>query len=562
MTEQLINLDFIDDNPEQYREIYKDIEELGRNIATYGLKDVPPARQSGNRYQLESGHRRKRAFLWLHKNYKKEGLPERYSGYTMMPLNVKEITDEEMFDGLIIENAHRDDLKITEKAWLLRRYKEVHPEATSEQIGLVFNMNAATVRGMDIFLDLPKEVQAKLDDGTITQGTARTLHSMQRVASQKMIVETLKEIEKGDEQPDYIIDNTVDQLENVVDLWNDNHREGKPRAGYHGWLLDMKNFPNKLLPALEIRETTDAIGAKNTKGVWKWINEGGNDADHGLEIGLVEKLEHLVNPPACTACPFYTKIRGSHYCGMKLCYTRKTEAWMLQQLEQTSKSTGISLYAESDGRYVLLASHDDKCNALFTKRHADLRLLPKSKFGGYSYQSFKGIDDDVCYVVATGDTIAKLGTTTAKSGGGQKTEKEKAEMRAMKVYRAHRKELVWEFAGVAKHLLDGVPFNVLERLERNIQRDDRPLEEEPSDEAKLTVRADYLRKCMIYEMLIGESSYFRRESMADILECIQEQIKESGGWGVKIPKALIKQAAEWDAEIEAIVAVETGKGSK
>lgn len=53
--------------------------------------------------------------------------------------------------------------KVTEKARLLRRYKEVHPNATSEQIGVVvFNMNAATVRGMDIFLDLPKEVQAAL----------------------------------------------------------------------------------------------------------------------------------------------------------------------------------------------------------------------------------------------------------------------------------------------------------------------------------------------------------------------------------------------------------------
>lgn len=41
---------------------------------------------------------------------KKEGLTDRYNGYTAMPLEVEEITDDEMFDGVVIENVHRDDL--------------------------------------------------------------------------------------------------------------------------------------------------------------------------------------------------------------------------------------------------------------------------------------------------------------------------------------------------------------------------------------------------------------------------------------------------------------------
>ena len=64
-------------------------------------------------------------------------IPNAKTQKKLMPLNVQEMTDQEMFDGLIIENAHRDDLKVTEKAWLLRRYKEVHPKATSEQIGAI-----------------------------------------------------------------------------------------------------------------------------------------------------------------------------------------------------------------------------------------------------------------------------------------------------------------------------------------------------------------------------------------------------------------------------------------
>lgn len=135
MPEQLIQLEIIDDNPYQDRGSYEDISELGRTIAVNGLEQKPKARLVGKRYQLKFGHRRKRAFEWLRDHYETEGLPNRYSGYSVMPLDVEDITDKEMFDGVVIENVHRDDLKVTEKARLLRRYKEVNPEATSEQNG-------------------------------------------------------------------------------------------------------------------------------------------------------------------------------------------------------------------------------------------------------------------------------------------------------------------------------------------------------------------------------------------------------------------------------------------
>jgi len=252
MSEQLIQLEIIDDNPYQDRGSYEDIPELARTIALSGLEQKPKARLVGQRYQLKFGHRRKRAFEWLRDIFEAEGLPNRYNGYTVMPMDVEEITDKEMFDGVVIENVHRDDLKVTEKARLLRRYKEVNPEATSEQIGMVFNMKAATVRGMDIFLDLPEPVQTKLDDGTISMGTARLLHSMQKIATEEKILDTLETIEEeaGNMLPDEVIENKIDRLENVEDMWDEHNNNGKPRSGYHGWPLDMKNLPSRLLPAM------------------------------------------------------------------------------------------------------------------------------------------------------------------------------------------------------------------------------------------------------------------------------------------------------------------------
>lgn len=534
--EQLINLTLIDDNPYQDRGSYADIAELGRSIALNGLEQMPKARLTGKRYQLKFGHRRKRAFEWLRDNWKAEGLTDRCQGYTIMPLDVDAFSDEEMFDGVVIENVHRDDLKVTEKARLLRRYKEAHPEATSEKIGLVFNMNAATVRGMDIFLDLPEEGQALLDKGIISQGAARLLHSMMKIASKEEVLETIKmiEAEKGITQPEEVIDNRIDHLENTEDMWNDQHG-GKPRSGYRGWLLDMKSFPNKLLPAM----TVEQAGAYEAQ------------------------IDHLLNPPACTACPFYTKVRGSHYCGIRLCHQRKQVAWELSMVEQASKSTKIAKYTEADGTYRALSTYSDK--AMFDKRHTDLRLIAKSKVGGYPYQSFDGVNDDYAIVVATGEELlGKLARSSGSTGGvrgGKKTEKEKTEMRAMKVYRMKRLELMWEYTAAAQSIFENAPVGVLNKLNEwnHIGIDDRiPDEYSHPSTGDAAQKLSFQRRALVWRLIMDKTSHYTRSGMVDALD------KFAHVTGVKAPKTLVKRAGEWDAEIKSAVSVSTatGKGNK
>ncbi len=517
MNEQFIPLGQIHDNPFQDREVYQDIEALGRAIAVNGLEQLPRGRKTGTGYELKFGHRRKRAFDWLSGNWKNENLPERYNGYTVMPLEVEEFTDAEMFDGVVIENVHRDDLKVTEKARLLRRYKEVHPQATSEQIGLVFNMAPATVRGMDIFLDLPEEAQAALDAGEISMGTARTLHSMQRMAPREKIVATLKRVikEKGSTLPDKVIEHEIDALPGIVDLWNDNHQRGKARAGYHGWPLDMKKL-NHLLPKM-----TEA------------------------QVGAHEKqIEHLVNPPACTACPFYTKVRGSHYCGLKICHDRKMIAWYRYSLEIASQKTKIPIYQEADGAYRALG-WEDAYKKWFEQKHKDLRLVPKSMIPNYVHQSYTKLDDDLVVVVATGETLLGkmvLSSGTNRTKGGKKTEKEKAEMRATKIYRQRRKELMWELTGLGKAMFEGVPETAIERILRwhYVGVDDAI----PETYKHGNEKGEYPRRKLVWWLIHEGSSHYSRSTMAAIVKDFQDRT------GVKPTRAVMKLAEEWDAEIK------------
>ena len=527
MPVQEIKLDLIDDNPYQDRGSYEDIAELGRSIALNGLEQLPKARCTGKRYQLKFGHRRKRAFEWLNENWKKEGLTDRYSGYTVMPLDVEDFSENEMFDGVVIENVHRDDLKVTEKARLLRRYKDMHPEATSEKIGLVFNMNAATVRGMDMYLDLYPELQAALDNGTITQGAARVFHSMMKIAPKEKVLKTLDQVvkKKGIELPEEVIENAIHYLDNTVDMWDD-RSSGKPRGGHGGWLLDMKNFPNHLLPPM----TEQQVGA------------------------FEAQLEHLNAPPVCSACPFYTKVRGGHYCGMKLCFNRRTIAWERLAVEQASKRSGIPVYDLADGAYRPLDYYEESKKA-FQKKHKGLRLMPKSNIGHYTYQGYTNLNDDLVVVVATGDELlGKLARSRSggRSVGGKKSEKEKAEMRAMKIYRLKRRELMWEYTAVAQSIFESVPLATLKKLNRweHISIDDSiPEEYDHPDTGDAAQKLSFQRRALVWRLIMGETSHYTRHELGKALD------EFAAITGVKAPKALVRRAEEWDAEIKAAASV-------
>ena len=452
--EQQIALTAIKDNPYQPRTIddAEHIEKLARSIAADSLLQKPTARQMPDgSVQLAFGHSRRKAFEWLNANYKQAGLADRYNGYIYMPIDIEELTDQEIYRFAVTENVQRKDLAPTELAKSMKRYMDEF-KASSKDAGELFGMSDATVRGMVRLLELPENVQTALDSGTISQGTARLFHSMQKIASPEIIEKTLKRIDReaGKSMPEAVIEREIDHLDSTVELWSDGNQNGKPRAGWRGWPLDMKRFPNDLLPRM------------SEQGAAKYESQ----------------LEHLNNPPACNACPFYTQIRGTHYCGLKICYERKYIAWELHLLNQASKNLNIPIYNKGeDGGYVLLVGYENSHKKIFADHHAGLRLLPRSAADRYASQwGFDGVNGDHLLVVATGQAVDKLDKTSrGRSKGGKKTEKEKAEMRMMRIYRIRRKELMWEFTAAAKSIFDGVPIKALRKLNnwRSIGIDDR-----------------------------------------------------------------------------------------
>lgn len=558
--QKFISLDLIDPNPYQPRqgEDLEAIQELAESIERNGLLQVPTARRVDGRYQLAFGHTRRAAFALL---------ADTNGHDRSMPLIVRDLTDLQMFELAVAENIKRRDLNPIEQAEAMKRYMEEFGK-TSKEAGEFFNVSEETVRGTVRLNNLVPEAKKLVRDGRMNITTARTLLSMQKIAPPQVVAKTVLEIDmKEDRDPEERIEWELDHLETVEEMWRDD-REGKPRGGYELWLLDMKNFPNKQLPELEAEDTVEVFGKDaDLKKITEWIEMrtaplATTVPSLGEEIN--QKLEHLINPPSCTACPFYAKLNGSHYCGMRLCHTRKRSAWRRQRIEQASRKLGIAIHADEDGPYVILQSYNDKHSKPFEKRDDHLRLIGKEKLNGYHWQGFDGVDADHFVVVAVGELAEKLiETTSSRTTGGKKTEKEKAEQRAMRLYRQRRKELMWEYTAVAQSLFNNIPFSVLDKIERwkFVGIDDRiPDKYQPEKVARGIAsnkeNIDFKRREVVWNVIFDLSSHYHRESLVEILDECEELT------GVKTPKELRKRVETWDAEIKETARVVKGKAKK
>lgn len=547
---QLTRLDQIDGNPWQPRTSIDPygIEALALSIARDGLMQVPVGRRHPNeegRYQLAIGHRRHEAYRACLADIQsaieagavdqlpappalvdavRSALAAGKSFYAIA-LDVQELTDQQMFEMAVSENIQRKDLNPIELAAAMKRYlDEFH--ATSEQAGAFFGVSGSTVRGTVRLLDLPKGAQSALAEGKITVGVSRQLLAAAQVVEEKTLDAMLTKIEKSGAAAEDVILGELSRSQNVVEMWSP-YQGDKPRGGRDGWLLEMKNFPNKMLPALTANEAAEA--------------------------GDTE--QHLVNPPACNVCPYYIKLDGRHYCGVRKCFLRKTIAYQAQKLADMSRSSKIEIYQDSDGAYLALDNDHASHQKALESRIADLRLLPSDKFrGGYCWQHFDGLNQAIAKVVVVGKSTTTLAVAGSHTKGGKKTEKEKSEMRAKKLYRQRRKQLLWEYTEVAQSIFEGVPSEALKVLENwhYVGADDKiPDEYKTSLSGNADEKLEYQRRELVWAMIDGVTTHFSRTSLVKALK------KSWKITTVPAPDELVGIAEKWDDEINALAAVST-----
>ena len=155
-------IDQVKPNKDQPRKSFKaeDLAELTDSIKQNGILQPLLVRRKGSVYEIVAGERRYQA--------------ARAAGLTEVPVVIREISDEDVFKLALIENLQRSDLTPLEEA---RGYRQLIKEKglTQEELAKILSKSRSAITNTIRLLDLPREVQDLVEEGSLSAGHARAI---------------------------------------------------------------------------------------------------------------------------------------------------------------------------------------------------------------------------------------------------------------------------------------------------------------------------------------------------------------------------------------------------
>lgn len=180
------------------------LEDLSDSIKKNGVLQPILVRKKGANYEIVAGERRYQA--------------AKLAGLEEIPVNIREISDDEVFQLALIENLQRSDLDPIEEALGYRKLIKDNG-FTQEQLGKILSKSRSAIANSLRLLDLPQEVQDMMADGKLTAGHARAILAVAGEEGKLKLAQ--KVLEQG---------LSVRQTENLAPLFSGNNETGeKPR---------------------------------------------------------------------------------------------------------------------------------------------------------------------------------------------------------------------------------------------------------------------------------------------------------------------------------------------
>ncbi len=100
------------------------------------------------------------------------------AGWSEVPVHILDIDDRQMVELALTENVHRKDLNPIEKATAFAQYLETYG-GTHDELAKRLELDRSTVTNLMRLLDLPEELQLAIQNGSLSQGHARSLLSLE-----------------------------------------------------------------------------------------------------------------------------------------------------------------------------------------------------------------------------------------------------------------------------------------------------------------------------------------------------------------------------------------------
>ncbi len=538
-------------NPFQTRgqEDPEHVQQLMESIRASGLLQWPVARQSladPKKVELAFGHSRLAAYKKLYEEEQPKYKDADTNPYAKLPLEIRELNDQQMFELAVRENRDRKDLTPIEEARAMVLYRNKFGK-TSAEIGELFQLSDSAVRNRMRLLQLPANVQAEIGK-SIAEGTARILLTIMRIVKPKVLVAFMEMITKMAGTEDWGSAETLMEIRSMINSsettelvshYTSSGPDPKVLGCYWKLSWELGNLA-KNLPVIKIKTFNTLFSKEFPEHVAmedeEFFGQMLFKAQAGLsteEIAMMpgevnelraDVLRSLVNPPPCAACPFRVALGGDHWCGFKPCFNQKKKLWIQEEVERVSVETGVKVYVPADGKWDDLMTWRDEDRQLWTARGEDLRVrgLNASPYGGKGYTGTSCVE-----AVAVGKEYEKRHTIEegVKDSFGddhyQSRNKQFHENEAKKA--AFNDQMV--IPVLAQALLSGItclPF--LEHVEGDQWMEEQQV---PQDKA-------------------GRLQFFQRCLMASMLDRLSI---DSAGWGeqtvVDYAKELMHLATAW-----------------
>lgn len=167
-----VRLSEIEPNRDQPRKVFNEesITSLAESIKEHGMLQPILVRPFGSGYQIIAGERRWRAARML--------------GLSEVPVQIREMDDQQAMQIALIENLQRENLNPVEEAEgykdLCERFSMSH-----EDIAKAVGRSRSSVSNAVRLLSLPDEILSMLSEGDISTGHAKALLSFEN--EQKML---------------------------------------------------------------------------------------------------------------------------------------------------------------------------------------------------------------------------------------------------------------------------------------------------------------------------------------------------------------------------------------
>jgi ParB family chromosome partitioning protein len=195
---QEIKLKELRPNPYQPRKHFEEeaIQELKESIIQHGILQPIIVRKSIKGFEIVVGERRYRA--------------AKAAGLDVIPVVVKELTEQQMMELALLENLQREDLTPIEEAQAYQSLIE-QLNITQEELAKRLGKSRPHIANHIRLLSLPETVREFISEGKISMGHGRALLGLRKKEKLKAIVEKIIKEQLN-----------VRQLEQLVNQLNEN----------------------------------------------------------------------------------------------------------------------------------------------------------------------------------------------------------------------------------------------------------------------------------------------------------------------------------------------------